>query len=151
VAVQGLGGLGHLGVQFAARWAIALVAVGRGQDKTWRLNWAPLATSTPRRPTRRAGWPGWAVRPFWQPRRTVNRCQVIDGLGIGGKLLSSVHQPTLLRHAHSTYRCPPVDSRLAVRNRQDSEDTLNFCALTGIRPMVGPSRLNKRPPPMIVC
>src|SRR5262249_57247420 len=33
VAVQGLGGLGHLGVQFAAKFGFPTLAVGRGDDK----------------------------------------------------------------------------------------------------------------------
>src|SRR5947207_5192958 len=37
VAVLGLGGLGHLGVQFAAKMGFKTIAIARGQDK------APLA------------------------------------------------------------------------------------------------------------
>src|SRR5437870_13240649 len=33
VAVQGLGGLGHLGIQFASKMGYRTVAIGRGQDK----------------------------------------------------------------------------------------------------------------------
>src|SRR3954453_5189993 len=33
VAVQGLGGLGHLGIQFASKMGYHTVAIGRGQDK----------------------------------------------------------------------------------------------------------------------
>jgi D-arabinose 1-dehydrogenase-like Zn-dependent alcohol dehydrogenase len=33
VAILGLGGLGHLGVQFAAKMGFRTVAVARGQDK----------------------------------------------------------------------------------------------------------------------
>jgi len=33
VAVQGLGGLGHFGVQFASKMGFRTVAIGRGQDK----------------------------------------------------------------------------------------------------------------------
>lgn len=33
VAVPGLGGLGHLGVQFAAKLGFNTVAIARGQDK----------------------------------------------------------------------------------------------------------------------
>ena len=37
VAVLGIGGLGHLGIQFAAKMGYRTVAIARGQDK------APLA------------------------------------------------------------------------------------------------------------
>ncbi len=33
VAIQGIGGLGHLGVQFAAKSGYDTVAIGRGEDK----------------------------------------------------------------------------------------------------------------------
>ena len=33
VAIQGIGGLGHLGVQFASKFGFATVAIGRGSDK----------------------------------------------------------------------------------------------------------------------
>ena len=33
MAVQGLGGLGHLGIQFASQLGYCTVAIGRGQDK----------------------------------------------------------------------------------------------------------------------
>src|SRR5258706_6988300 len=33
VAVQGIGGLGHLGVQFAKKFGYRVAAVGRGSDK----------------------------------------------------------------------------------------------------------------------
>ena len=33
VAIQGIGGLGHLGIQWAAKFGYDVVAIGRGQDK----------------------------------------------------------------------------------------------------------------------
>src|ERR1700688_14042 len=33
VAVQGIGGLGHLGVQFASKFGYDVIAIGRGEDK----------------------------------------------------------------------------------------------------------------------
>src|SRR5438132_14328501 len=33
VAIQGIGGLGHLGVQFASKFGFDTVAIGRGEDK----------------------------------------------------------------------------------------------------------------------
>ena len=61
VAVLGIGGLGHLGVQFAAKGGYHTVAIARGQDK------GPLAkelgrttTSTARRRTLPRGCRSWA-------------------------------------------------------------------------------------------
>jgi D-arabinose 1-dehydrogenase-like Zn-dependent alcohol dehydrogenase len=62
---------------------------------------------------------------------------LIDGLGVGGQLLVvgasadpiSVTPIQLIMERRSIRGWPSGTAR-------DSEDTLNFCALTGIRPMV---------------
>jgi D-arabinose 1-dehydrogenase-like Zn-dependent alcohol dehydrogenase len=42
VAVQGIGGLGHLGIQFARRMGFRTVAIARGGEKrSWPTSWAP--------------------------------------------------------------------------------------------------------------
>ena len=47
VAVQGIGGLGHLGIQFARRMGFRNVALGRGREKEQsRRTWARTSTST---------------------------------------------------------------------------------------------------------
>ena len=50
VAVQGIGGLGHLGIQFANKFGYRVAAVGRGPS---RKNLAPMYTSTAKPPTPR--------------------------------------------------------------------------------------------------
>ena len=62
VAVLGLGGLGHLGVQYAARMGFHTVGIARGKDK--EPSGPQLArgtTSTVRRRTPRPNWPSWAA------------------------------------------------------------------------------------------
>ena len=56
VAVQGVGGLGHLGIQYAARQGFRTVAVNRGRDKeelAKKLNLSPPVqwTWSPRPPS----------------------------------------------------------------------------------------------------
>ena len=54
VAVIGLGGLGHLGVQYSAKSGFNTVAIGRGRTKKHSLaNWAHPTISTARRRTLR--------------------------------------------------------------------------------------------------
>jgi alcohol dehydrogenase len=54
VAVHGVGGLGHLGIQFAARQGFRTVAVNRGRErKSSPKSWAPATTSTAAPRTRR--------------------------------------------------------------------------------------------------
>lgn len=64
VAVQGIGGLGHLGVQFASKFGFKTVAIGRGADKkVSRSSWARKATSTvARRMSQRNSSPWVALR-----------------------------------------------------------------------------------------
>ena len=60
VAVQGIGGLGHLGIQYARQMGFRTVAIGRGGDKEhWPRNWALTTTLTPtpvHRPQRCRPW-----------------------------------------------------------------------------------------------
>ena len=47
VAVQGIGGLGHLGIQFANKFGYRVTAVGRGDENTaWQKSWEQTCTST---------------------------------------------------------------------------------------------------------
>ena len=121
VAVQGLGGLGHLGIQFASQLGYCTVAIGRGQDKealALKLGAARLSRHRHDQRSKRIDQDGWRLgysgnRAEQQidvsvDRRTRCRWQVA---GCGG--ISRPH----CCHAHSTYRRPPVDSRLAIRNR----------------------------------
>ena len=50
VAVLGLGGLGHLGVQYAVKMGFKTVGIARGRTRNrWRENWARITTLTARR------------------------------------------------------------------------------------------------------
>jgi D-arabinose 1-dehydrogenase-like Zn-dependent alcohol dehydrogenase len=140
VAVQGLGGLGHLGIQFASKMGYRTVAIGRGKDKealalklgavryldTGALNVVEELT--------RMG--GASVILATAPNSKA-MSDLIDGLGVGGKLLVVGASPDpvtvtpiqLIGQRRSIQGWPSGTAR-------DSEDTLNFCALTGIRPMV---------------
>ena len=69
VAILGIGGLGHLGVQFAARLGFETIAIARGADKNpWPSSWEPTTTSTtrPRTPPlhcRPSAGPRWCSAP----------------------------------------------------------------------------------------
>jgi D-arabinose 1-dehydrogenase-like Zn-dependent alcohol dehydrogenase len=140
VAVQGLGGLGHLGIQFASKMGFRTVAIGRGKDKeslavklgairyldTDAVDVAKELTSL-----------GGASVILATAPDSKAMSALIDGLGVGGKLLvvgasadpMSVTPVQLILSRRSIQGWPAGTAR-------DSEDTLNFCALTGIRPMV---------------
>src|SRR5215469_14961861 len=77
VAVQGVGGLGHLGIQFGNKFGYKVVAIGRGPENSAlaKKNLAPTLTSTAKPKTQRRNFKSWAARTqFWRRRPTQNRC-----------------------------------------------------------------------------
>jgi D-arabinose 1-dehydrogenase-like Zn-dependent alcohol dehydrogenase len=140
VAVQGLGGLGHLGVQFASRMGYRTVAIGRGQDKEALAKQLGavryLDTDTVNVAKELARMGGASVILATAPSSKA-MSDLIDGLGVSGKLLVvgasadplSVTPVQLIGARRTVQGWPSGTAR-------DSEDTLNFCALTGIRPMI---------------
>jgi D-arabinose 1-dehydrogenase-like Zn-dependent alcohol dehydrogenase len=140
VAVQGLGGLGHLGVQFASKMGFHTVAIGRGRDKealAMKLGATRyLDTDITNAASELAKMGGASVILATAPNSKA-MSDLIDGLGVGGKLLVvgasvdpiAVTPVQLIGARRSIQGWPSGTAR-------DSEDTLNFCALTGIRPMV---------------
>ena len=140
VAVQGLGGLGHLGIQFASRMGFHTVAIGRGKDKeSLALNLGAvryLDTDVVDVVKELTSLGGASVILATAPDSKAMSA-LIDGLGVGGHLL-------VVGASTDAINATPVQLIMARRSirgwpsgtAKDSEDTLNFCALTGIRPMV---------------
>jgi D-arabinose 1-dehydrogenase-like Zn-dependent alcohol dehydrogenase len=140
VVVQGLGGLGHLGIQFASKMGFRTVAIGRGKDKE-RLALqlgatSYLDTNTANVATELTKMGGASVILATAPNSKA-MSDLIDGLGVGGTLLvvgasaDPIHVTPLqlIGQRRSIQGWPSGKA-------QDSQDTLNFCALTGIRPMI---------------
>lgn len=140
VAVQGLGGLGHLGIQFASKMGFHTVAIGRGKDKeplALKLGAARyLDTDAVDAAKELTNLGGASVILATAPDSKAMSA-LIDGLGVGGQLL-------VVGASADPITVTPIQligSRRSVRGwpsgtARDSEDTLNFCALTGIRAMV---------------
>lgn len=139
VAVQGLGGLGHLGIQFASKMGFHTVAVGRGKDKealALKLGAARyLDTEAVNAASELSKMGGAAVILATAPSSQA-MTELIDGLGVGGKLL-------VVGASADAIKVTPIQLIMARRSIQgwpsgtarDSEDTLSFCAQTGIRAM----------------
>jgi D-arabinose 1-dehydrogenase-like Zn-dependent alcohol dehydrogenase len=139
VAVQGLGGLGHLGVQFAKKMGFHTVAVARGAEK------APLAESlgADRYVDSTAEDPAKALTVLGGARvvlATVTDGEamsaMIGGLGAEGVML--------VLGAPQAPLAVPASALIAGRRvvkgwysgvSIDSEDTLAFCVRTGVRSM----------------
>jgi D-arabinose 1-dehydrogenase-like Zn-dependent alcohol dehydrogenase len=140
VAVLGLGGLGHLGIQFASRMGYRTVAIGRGKDKeplALKLGAARYLDADAVKVAEELIKLGGASVILATAPDSKAMSALIDGLGVDGKLLVvgasadpiSVTPIQLIGNRRSIQGWPSGSAR-------DSEDTLNFCALTGIRPMV---------------
>ncbi|BFU92413.1 MAG: putative oxidoreductase, Zn-dependent and NAD(P)-binding [Nitrospira sp.] len=140
VAVQGLGGLGHLGVQFASKMGYRTVAIGRGKDKeslALKLGAVRYLDTDAVDVAKELTSLGGASVILATAPDSKAMSALIDGLGVGGQLL-------VVGASTDPISVTPVQlilSRRSVRGwpsgtARDSEDTLNFCALTGIRAMV---------------
>jgi D-arabinose 1-dehydrogenase-like Zn-dependent alcohol dehydrogenase len=139
VAVHGLGGLGHLGVQYAAKMGFHTVAVARGADK------APLAKelgadryvdSTKEDPARALAAMGGARIVLATVTDADAMSAMIGGLGVEGKLmvLGAPGTPLSVAAFPLIAGCRSVAgwySGVSI----DSEDTLAFSARTGVRSM----------------
>lgn len=140
VAVLGIGGLGHLGVQYAARMGFRTVAVARGEDK------APLAMqlgaheyidSTRQDPAAALQLLGGARVILATATSGAAMSAVLGGLGRNGKMIivgvsqDPVQVPTALMvmHRGSVQGWPSGTA-------DDSSDTLAFSAMAGVRPMI---------------
>ena len=140
VAVLGVGGLGHLGIQFAARLGFETVAIARGEDrKELALSWGPSATSTaaPTDAAQALQEMGGARVILATAPSSKAMTAVIDGLGVDGKLLvvGATADPIEVTPLQLIGRRASV-AGWPSGTAADSEDTLRFSALTGVRPMV---------------
>jgi D-arabinose 1-dehydrogenase-like Zn-dependent alcohol dehydrogenase len=140
VAVQGVGGLGHLGIQFAQKFGYKVAAIGRGAEN------APLAKklganvyidSVATNAAEELQKMGGARAILATAPSSKAMSQVIDGLGPNGMLM-------VIGAAFDPIEVTPVQLITGSRAIQgwssgtpaDSEDTLNFAELTGVRPMI---------------
>src|SRR5271166_1649459 len=140
VAVQGIGGLGHLGVQYARQMGFRTVAIGRGADKESLARklgataYVDTAAGNPSEALQKLG--GARVLLATAPD-SKSMSSVVDGLAPNGKLL-------IVGAAFDSLTVTPIQligGRKAIQgwpsgSAMDSEDTLNFSAFTGVRPMI---------------
>jgi len=143
VAVIGLGGLGHLGVQYAAKMGFEVVAVARGAEKgefAERLGAHHYVDSTA------AGEGGVAgalqrLGGASAVLATVTDAEAIAGTAGGlrprGRLVvvGVPEQPLALDAVNLILGSRTVAGH-ASGTSKDSEDALRFAALTGVRPMI---------------
>ncbi len=140
VAILGLGGLGHLGVQFAVKMGFETVAIARGQEKAHfarQLGAHHYIDSTSQDVAGELGRLGGASVVLATVTNAPAMTATIPGLGPGGQLvIVGVPQEPLQIGARDLIG----GSRSVVGHpngtAKDSEDTLAFASLTGIQPMI---------------
>ena len=149
VAILGIGGLGHLGVQFAAKMGFHTIAIARGPDKgtlALKLGAHRYIDSKAEDAAKALNELGGAKVILATVTSAKAMTPLIEGLGIDGKLLVVGASPEpievtplqLIGKRRSVAGWP--SGRAA-----DSEDTMRFSALTGVKPMIETFPLDKAP------
>jgi D-arabinose 1-dehydrogenase-like Zn-dependent alcohol dehydrogenase len=140
VAVQGIGGLGHLGIQYARQMGFRTVAIGRGGDKaalTKKLgahSYIDTSVGSPAEALQKMG--GARVILATAPD-SKSISAVFDGLGPRGSLIvvGADMQPLTVTPLQLIAGSKVVHG-WASGTARDSQDTLEFSALSGVRPMI---------------
>jgi D-arabinose 1-dehydrogenase-like Zn-dependent alcohol dehydrogenase len=138
VAVLGIGGLGHLGVQYAAKLGFKTVAIARGQDKAPLANqlgahhYIDNAVDDPAAALQKLGG-AKAILATATSAAAMNSVQ--GGLSVNGTLLVIGAVPALAVDALELLRGRRSIKGWYSGTSIDSQETLAFSALTGVRPM----------------
>ncbi len=140
VAILGIGGLGHLGVQFAHKMGFETVAIARGQDKAdfaHQLGAHHYIDSTSQDVAQELTRLGGASVVLATVTNGPAMSSTITGLRAHGELvvLGAPQEPLEIAAAPLLFASRSVAGHPSGTSK-DSEDTLRFAALTGVRPMI---------------
>ncbi|MGB8475803.1 MAG: alcohol dehydrogenase catalytic domain-containing protein [Candidatus Acidiferrum sp.] len=147
VGVLGIGGLGHLGIQYAAKSGYRVVGIGRGPEneplakKLGAFAYIDTKATNAAEELKKLG--GAKVILATAPNAKA-MSDVLDGLGVGGKLL-------LVGAPFEPMEVSVVQLLLPRRGIQgwpsgtamDSQETLEFSKYAGVRPMIEKYPLEK--------
>jgi D-arabinose 1-dehydrogenase-like Zn-dependent alcohol dehydrogenase len=140
VAVQGIGGLGHLGIQYANKFGYKVAAIGRGSENASlaaKLGASVYIDSNATNAAEELQKVGGAQAILATAPSSKAMSTLIDGLAPNGKLI-------VVGATFDTIEVTPIQLISGSRALQgwstgtpaDSEDTLHFSELTGVRPMI---------------
>jgi len=147
VAVQGLGGLGHLGIQFANKFGYKVAAIGRGSENAALAKKFGASVYIDNKVTNAAEELqklGGAQVILATAPSSKAISELINGLGPNGKLM-------VVGLTFDPIEVTPVQLISGSRSIQgwasgtpsDAEDTLRFAELTSVRPMIETFPLEK--------
>jgi len=139
VAVLGIGGLGHLAVQFASKMGFHTIAIARGKDKeplAKQLGARHYIDSTAGDPAAELQRLGGAKIIVATATSAQAMAATVGGLSLDGRLVvlgadltpMALNTAALIGKRTGLYGWPSGSSI-------DSEDTMKFAAMTGVRPM----------------
>jgi len=140
VAVQGIGGLGHLGIQFANKFGYKVAAIGRGAENNAlakKLGASVYIDSQNTNAAEELQKLGGAEVIVATAPNSKAMSELVNGLGPNGKLM-------VIGATSDPIEVAPLQLIIGSRAIQgwaagtpaDSEDTLNFAELSGVRPMI---------------
>ncbi|HEY4709420.1 MAG TPA: alcohol dehydrogenase [Candidatus Acidoferrales bacterium] len=147
VAVQGIGGLGHLGIQFAQKFGYKVAAVGRGPENAAlakKLGASVYIDSAATDAAAELQKLGGARVILATAPSAKSMSSLIGGLGANGRMMVVGATPDPIEVS-------PIQLIVGMKSIQgwysgiptDSEDTLRFAELTGVRPMIEKFPLEK--------
>ena len=140
VAVQGIGGLGHLGIQFAQKFGYQVAAIGRGSGNAAlakKLGASVYIDSAGANAAAELQKLGGARVILATAPSSKAMSSLVDGLGMNGRMM-------VVGATTDPIEVTPIQLIFGRRSIQgwasgiptDSEDTLRFTELTGVRPMI---------------
>ncbi|MFL6303549.1 MAG: alcohol dehydrogenase [Candidatus Sulfotelmatobacter sp.] len=147
VAVQGIGGLGHLGIQFANKFGYKVAAIGRGSENAALAKKLGASIYIDSQATNAAD----ALQKLGGARVILATApsskamsEVINGLGPNGKLvvIGATFDPIEVAPVQLITGSKTIQG-WAAGTPADSEDTLRFAELSGVRPMIETYPLEK--------
>jgi D-arabinose 1-dehydrogenase-like Zn-dependent alcohol dehydrogenase len=147
VAILGIGGLGHLGIQFANKFGYKVAAVGRGPENATlakKLGANVYIDSQATKPVEELQKLGGAQVIVATAPSSKAMSELFDGLAPNGKLM-------VIGAAFDPIEISPIQLITGSRTIQgwasgtpaDEEDTLRFAELSGVRPMIETYPLEK--------
>jgi len=147
VAVQGIGGLGHLGVQYARQMGFHTIAIGRGGDKAALAKklgaheYIDTAAGAPADALQKLGGADLILATA-PDSKSISA--LVNGLGPNGKLLvvGASFEPLSISPIQLIAGSRKV-AGWASGTGKDSEETMAFSALAGVRPMIEEYPLEK--------
>ena len=140
IAVQGIGGLGHLGIQFASKFGYKVAAVGRGPENAGlaqQLGANVYLDSESENPAEALRKMGRAKAILATAPNSKAMSELVDGLATNGKLIVAGVE-------FAPIEVSPVQLIMGSKSIHgwnsgtpaDAEDALHFSELSGVRPMV---------------